>query len=94
MADFAMNAPIEIEPFVAADIAAKFLCISRRRLLQMARDGEIPAHPIGQAQRKTWRFRLSEIAGAIISENPDTGREKRGTIMPGGSLAVPKGRGN
>jgi len=34
-----------IESFVAADMAAKFLCITRRRVLEMARAGEIPPIP-------------------------------------------------
>jgi excisionase family DNA binding protein len=59
----------EIEPFVDADRAAEFLVITRRHLLEMARAGEIPAHPIGSGKRKTWRFRLSEIADAISTED-------------------------
>lgn len=41
-----------IEPFVTADVVAEFLCITRRRVLEMARSGTIPAHPIGQGKRK------------------------------------------
>jgi site-specific recombinase XerD len=74
-------------------LEAEYLCRSRRRLLEIARAGEIPAHPIGNGKRKTWRFRLSEIADAIVSEKSDRGSGERGTIKPGGSLAVPKGRG-
>lgn len=58
-----------IERFVSPAAAAEFLQISRRRLLQLARNREIPAHPIGSGRRKTWRFRLSEIADAISTEN-------------------------
>lgn len=60
----------KIEPFVAAEVAATFLCITRRRVLEMARAGEIPAHPIGQGNRKQWRFRLSELADAMFVESP------------------------
>jgi len=59
-----------IEPFVTADVAAKFLCITRRRVLEMARSGMIPAHPIGQGKRKQWCFRLSELADAFVAESP------------------------
>ena len=55
----------EIEPFVDADKAAQFLSITRRRVLEMARAAEIPAHPIGRGRRKTWRFRLGELAHAF-----------------------------
>jgi hypothetical protein len=34
--------------------------VEPRRVLEMARAGQLPAHPIGRA-RKTWRFRISEI---------------------------------
>jgi hypothetical protein len=59
-----------IEPFVAADTAARFLCITRRRILEMSRAGEIPAHPIGRGKRKQWRFRLSELADAFVEKRP------------------------
>jgi hypothetical protein len=36
----------------------------------MARKGEIPAHPLGLGRRKTWRFRLSEIAAHLVKVNP------------------------
>lgn len=48
------------EPFVDEHVVAQFLDIESRRVLEMARAGELPAHPIGRT-RKTWRFRLSEI---------------------------------
>lgn len=39
----------ENEPFVDPNRAAEFLSITRRRVLEMARAGEIPAHAIGEA---------------------------------------------
>ena len=62
----------EIEPFVDPDRAAALIGVQRRRLLQMARTGEIPAHPIGTGPRRTWRFRLSELAQAIATKTPCT----------------------
>lgn len=55
----------ELEPFVAADEVAAFLSITRRRVLELARVGELPAHPIGTGARRTWRFRISEIAAFV-----------------------------
>ena len=78
----------EIEGFVDADTAAKFLCIARRHLLEMARSGELPAHPIGCGKRKTWRFRLSEIAEAVVAKDPDDAVAGRGMITAGGPLVV------
>ena len=53
------------EPFVDADKAAEFLHVPRRRILELARAGEIPAYPLGQGKRRVWRFRLSELALAM-----------------------------
>jgi excisionase family DNA binding protein len=55
----------EPERFVDAVVAAKFLSIQRRQLLQLARAGKIPAYPIGDGQRRLWRFRLSDLASAM-----------------------------
>ena len=79
---------MDIERFVGADEAAEFLCITRRRLLEMARVGEVPGYPIGGGKRKTWRFRLSELAEAVVAKEPDITAGKRGMITAGGSLAV------
>jgi hypothetical protein len=54
----------------------------------MARSEEIPAHPIGRGRRKTWRFRLSELAEAIAAEKPDSLVPQRGII----DAAVPGNR--
>jgi hypothetical protein len=53
------------EPFVDVAVAAKFLSLTPCHIKKMARRGEIPAYPIGLGQRKTWRFRLSEISAQI-----------------------------
>ena len=53
------------ERFVDADEAAKFLSLTRRRVLDLARAGQLPSHPIGHGTRRTRLFRLSEIAGVI-----------------------------
>ena len=53
------------EPFVDANTAAEFLCLRTRRVLELAREGAIPAHPLGDGQRKVWRFRLSELEAAM-----------------------------
>jgi hypothetical protein len=54
------------EPFVSADLAAKFLSINRRFLLSLARRGIAGSYALGTGEfRKTWIFRLSELADAI-----------------------------
>ena len=61
-----LHAPITPEPFVDATRAAEWLGITSRRLLEMARAGQIPAYPLGVGSRKTWRFRLQEISTSIM----------------------------
>jgi hypothetical protein len=52
------------EQFVDSYAAAEFANLSRRRLLELARSGDIPAYSLGD-KRKTWLFRLSELSRAI-----------------------------
>lgn len=54
------------EPFVDAEKAGRFLCLHPRRVLQLARQGKLPAYPIGDGIRRVWRFRLSELALAML----------------------------
>jgi hypothetical protein len=58
------------ERFVSALEAAKFVGVSRRFLIELARRGIFGAYPIGTGElRKTWVFRLSELAAAISGKN-------------------------
>lgn len=57
------------EPFVSADEAARFLSVTRRYLLELARRGIAGAYPLGTGtKRKTWLFRLSELATGVASK--------------------------
>ena len=58
----------QLEPFASADEAARFVSIERRELLAMARRGVKGAYPLDPTRlRKTWVFKLSELAAAITS---------------------------
>lgn len=57
----------EAEPFVDAARAGEFLSLRPRRVLELARKGVIPAYPLGNGQRRVWRFRLSELASAMLA---------------------------
>ena len=59
-----------LEPFVDAEVIGKFLGIEPRRVLELARAGQLPAHPIGRGKRRTWRFRVSEIAETMTAPKP------------------------
>jgi hypothetical protein len=72
------------ERFVDADEAAKFLSLTRRRVLDLARARRLPGHPIGEGFRRVWRFRLSELAAAIVSTQKFgfASRERAGMVRP------------
>ena len=54
------------EPFVSADEAARFLSVTRRYVLELARRGIHGAYPLGTGSiRKVWVFRLSELAASV-----------------------------
>ena len=57
--------PAPLECFVDACTAGKFLSLNRRRILELARAGKLPGHPIGDGARRVWRFRLSELAACV-----------------------------
>ena len=50
-----------LEPFVNAMEAGKFVQLHPATLQRLAREGALPAHPVGNGQRRHWRFRLSEL---------------------------------
>jgi hypothetical protein len=63
------------EAFVDAFKAGEFLSIRPRRVLELAREGSIPAYPLGQGERKVWRFRLSELASALALSRVNCARQ-------------------
>ena len=65
----------EHEPFVDAVEAGEFLRLRPRRVLELARQGVIPAYPLGQGKRRVWRFRLSELADALRARSVDYPRQ-------------------
>jgi len=69
------NARKAPEPFVDADEAGRFVSLRPRRVLELARKGILPGHPLGCGVRKVWRFRLSELASAICAPGVDCARQ-------------------
>jgi hypothetical protein len=59
-----------LERFVDSAAAAEFLSITPRRVLDMARAGSLPAHPLGTGKRRVWRFRLSELEHSMSRNEP------------------------
>ena len=66
------------EPFVSAEEAARFLSVTRRYVLALARKGLRGAYSIGTGmKRKTWVFRLSELAAAVANPDPQNAGSMR-----------------
>jgi hypothetical protein len=70
-----MPTDTEREPFVDAAAAADFLHLRPRHVLELARQGEIPAYPLGQGKRRVWRFLLSELAASLRARSVDYPRQ-------------------
>ena len=51
----------ELEPYVDAEVAAKYLSIEKRVLMDRARSGQLPGHPLPGSKRRMWRFKLGEL---------------------------------
>jgi excisionase family DNA binding protein len=50
-----------LEPFVSATEASEFVRLHPATIQRLAREGALPGHPVGNGQRRRWRFRLSEL---------------------------------
>jgi excisionase family DNA binding protein len=57
-----------MESFVTTNDVARFLGLSPRTILRMAREERIPAHPVSGSVRRTWRFKLSEVQSFFASQ--------------------------
>ena len=73
--DAGAHCPQQPEPFVDAARAGDFLSLRPRRVLELAREGTIPAYPLGGGERKVWRFRLSELASAVCAGGVNWARQ-------------------
>src|SRR6516162_2836306 len=77
--EWKMNPAEDNEPFVTPEEAAHFLKISPVTVKKMAREGWLPAHPIGNGVRKRWRFRISELVSHMrcrVESEASSGRSK------------------
>jgi Helix-turn-helix domain len=56
------------EPFINADEAAKFLSMSRLRVIRAARSGRLPAYSFRRGRGNDWFFLKSELAAHMRGE--------------------------
>jgi len=74
------------ERFVSTDEAARFLCVKRRYLLELARRGIVGAYPLGTGRkRKIWVFRLSELADFVCRSESLTPKSPTTCTIASGS---------
>lgn len=79
------------EPFVSADEAARFLSVTRRYLLALARKGLSGAYALGTGtQRRIWVFRLSELASAVATQNTLIQKPEKCATIRSGNLHAGK----
>ena len=55
--------------------AAEFLGLDPRTVTRWARNGYLPAHPLGQGKKKSWRFLISELI-PWVEDKTNTGRSE------------------
>lgn len=65
----------DFEPYVDEEKVAQILAIKRREVIERARRGELPAHPLPpfsvvRAKRRKWRFKISEIVACMDVRKP------------------------
>ncbi len=82
---------MEPEPFVSAEEAARFLSITRRYLLILARRGIAGAYALGTGtQRKVWVFRLSELTSAVVAQSSLIQKPEKCVTIRSGSFHAGK----
>lgn len=55
--------------------AAEYLRLRPRLVQEWARKGYLPAHPLGEGERKIWRFFEKELADWLHSKTNCAGRK-------------------
>ena len=66
-----LNSVSHLEPFVNAQEAGGFVQLHPSTVLRLAREGVLPGHPVGNGQRKRWRFLLSELREWLAARSGD-----------------------
>jgi excisionase family DNA binding protein len=55
------DTPITLRPLTPVE-AARYLGLDVKTVTRWARQGYLPAHPLGEGKRKLWRFFESELS--------------------------------
>jgi len=58
--------PVCCEPFLDSSEAAELLRVNPRTLTRWARENYVPAIPLGEGERRIWRFRASDLEAWML----------------------------
>ncbi len=62
-----------VNPFLTAEEAAAFLGgLNSRTVARWAREGYLPAYPIGEGKRRLWRFLKADLEQWMLSRRTGT----------------------
>jgi len=64
----------DLQPLTPAG-AAQYLGLDAKTITRWARQGYLPAHPLGEGKRKFWRFLVSELSAWLNDKTNNSGRE-------------------
>ena len=53
--------------------AAQYLGLDVKTITRWARQGYLPAHPMGEGRRKFWRFLENELSAWLAAKNNERG---------------------
>jgi hypothetical protein len=68
------------ESFIDAAAAGEFLSLPSKRVMRMARAGQLPGYPVGDSEkRRQWRFLKSELANFMRSRSNSASRPHPGS---------------
>lgn len=63
-----MSTVRDSDKFLTPHEAADFLAgVNPRTIRRWAREGYLPAYPIGEGKRRLWRFRRSDLEGWLVA---------------------------
>jgi excisionase family DNA binding protein len=51
---------------MTAEQAAAYLSVNDRTLTRWAREGYVPAIPLGEGKRRLWRFRVADLDAWLV----------------------------
>jgi len=87
---FAERVIVQSDRFLNSDEAAVFLGgINSRTLTRWAREGYVPAYPVGEGKRRLWRFLERDLEVWMLARR--TGEVARGRVDSCAAIGAPVG---